>query len=148
MRTLGRRTRGIRELVGWTQQDLADRAGVSQGAISRFELGQGLATPFLVVVRVLRVLHGGAQRLQSESAGAEALHLLNEQSRTFLELLLDDPVDVPHVLDPELERLLGVFRGVPPTARERFVKITETIAEALSGPAPQTAPRPDDQQQR
>jgi transcriptional regulator with XRE-family HTH domain len=136
MRTLGRRTRGIRELVGWTQQDLADRAGVSQGAISRFELGQGLATPFLVVVRVLRVLHGGAQRLQSETAGAEAMQLLSEQSRTFLELLLDDPVDVPSVLDPDLERLLGVFRGVPPTARERFVKIAETIAEALSGPVP------------
>jgi transcriptional regulator with XRE-family HTH domain len=52
MQDLGRQLRRMREFLGLTQQELAQRAGVSQGAVSRFEGGRVLSTPFVAIVRL------------------------------------------------------------------------------------------------
>jgi transcriptional regulator with XRE-family HTH domain len=52
MLELGKQIRRLRRLVGLSQQDLADLAKVSQGAVSRLETARGLATPLLIVVKI------------------------------------------------------------------------------------------------
>ena len=49
---LGKQARRVREFLGLSQEQVARAAGVSQGAVSRFEGGRGLATPLLVVMKV------------------------------------------------------------------------------------------------
>lgn len=39
MQTMGERIRTLRESKGWTQQDLAERVGVSREAVSQWEIG-------------------------------------------------------------------------------------------------------------
>lgn len=41
IRDLGRRQRQLREFLGFSQEQVARLAGVSQGAVSRFETGRG-----------------------------------------------------------------------------------------------------------
>jgi hypothetical protein len=53
---LGRRLRRARLAVGWTQDDLAGRVGVSRFVISRMELGRGGSVPFGVWVVVSTAL--------------------------------------------------------------------------------------------
>ena len=48
---LGKQARRVREFLGLSQEQVARVAGVSQGAVSRFEGGRGLATPLLVVMK-------------------------------------------------------------------------------------------------
>ena len=52
IKSLGRQARRVREFLGLSQEQVARVAGVSQGAVSRFEGGRGLATPLLVVMKV------------------------------------------------------------------------------------------------
>ena len=52
MQNLGRHVGRTREFLGLTQQELGRRAGVSQGAVSRFEGGRAFSTPFLAIVRL------------------------------------------------------------------------------------------------
>src|SRR5438132_13600801 len=56
MRGLGRQLRRVREFLGLSQDQVAQLAGVSQGAVSRLEAGRGLATPLAVVLKVHLVL--------------------------------------------------------------------------------------------
>src|SRR5207247_8233855 len=56
MRGLGRQLRRVREFLGLSQDQVAQLAGVSQGAVSRLEAGRGLATPLVVVLKVHLVL--------------------------------------------------------------------------------------------
>src|SRR5262245_56829250 len=55
IRDLGRWTRSVRELLGFSQDKLAKLAGVSQGAISRVEAGKGIATPMVTFWKINQV---------------------------------------------------------------------------------------------
>ena len=52
MRALALQVRRTREFLGLTQRELAQRAGVSQGAVSRFEGGRAMSAWFLTIVRL------------------------------------------------------------------------------------------------
>jgi predicted transcriptional regulator len=67
MQNLGRQVRRTREYLGLTQQELERRAGVSQGAVSRFEGGRALSTPFLAIVRLnVALARARARRVHAE----------------------------------------------------------------------------------
>ena len=76
MVAFGRHLRRVRELLGLSQEELARLAGVSQGAVSRFESGRGLNTPFLLILRVNMAL---ARRLRGIDPG-----VLSADARRFL----------------------------------------------------------------
>ena len=65
-----------REFLGLTQQELARRPGVSQGAVSRLEGARALSTPFLVIVRLNVAL---ARALTALDAS-----MLSEDGRRYL----------------------------------------------------------------
>ena len=52
MRDFGGHVRRVREFLGLSQQQLAHEARVSQGAVSHFESGRGLSTPFLGILKI------------------------------------------------------------------------------------------------
>ncbi|MCW5893300.1 MAG: helix-turn-helix transcriptional regulator [bacterium] len=141
MRGLGANARRLREQVGLTQQQLADIAGVSQGAISRLELGVGLATPFLVVFRVHVALRDLFARLDPAILSDEARKLLD------IDLRLGDDADgsrftsVAMFADPSLTVLLDVYRRIEPGRREQFLAVVESVAAAFTS-ASSAAPAP------
>jgi transcriptional regulator with XRE-family HTH domain len=131
MRALGRQVRRVREFLGFSQEQLAKSAGVSQGAVSRLEAGRGLATPLLVVLRIHRTLHRALRAIEPS--------LLNESLRRALELddvLTPAPDDVRDTLpgpDPGLAEFLALYDSLPVRERQTLVSVVRATAEALAG---------------
>ena len=73
MQGMGRFTRRLRLMTGLSQEQLAQAAGVSQGAISRLEAGRAVNTPMIVVLKINAAMRQVIARLP---AGA-----LSEESR-------------------------------------------------------------------
>ena len=65
----GRQIRAARALLGWSQQELADRAIISGNALARLERGQ-VDSRFSTVERIERTLR---------NAGIEFLHSVGER---------------------------------------------------------------------
>ena len=124
---LGKQARRVREFVGLSQEQVARTAGVSQGAVSRFEGGRGLATPLLVVMKVNSALRSAVSIMDRD--------LLSEDAR---DLLLMD-AKVPHGRDggspitknPELEELVRLYHDLPERQRQRLLAVVRATATAL-----------------
>src|SRR5215510_7753914 len=71
MQAYGQQARRTRDFLRLSQEQVARLAGVSQGAVSRLEAAQGLATPFLVVFKVQQVLAQHLRRLDPALLNAE-----------------------------------------------------------------------------
>jgi transcriptional regulator with XRE-family HTH domain len=146
IKVLGRHTRRVREFLGLSQDELARRAGVSQGSVSRLEAGRGLNTPFLVIVRINVALAAVLRTVDPESVAEDVRRFL-----VFMEYL-SPPADlVPAVPaappwggaaaieqlrlteDDGLERLIRLYRNLPDRQRAGFLSVTEAIVTALSG---------------
>jgi transcriptional regulator with XRE-family HTH domain len=56
MRDFGRRLRELRIEAGWTQRELAGRAGLDHNSVSRLEKGDRTDPPLSVVVRLAEAL--------------------------------------------------------------------------------------------
>jgi hypothetical protein len=111
---------------------------VSQGAVSRFESGRGLNTPFLLILRVNMAL---ARRLRGVDPS-----VLSDDARRFLSHMEffkppesgapPDPGGVPFAQleilgDPESERLVRIYRELPAARRAALLAIVEAAAGAL-----------------
>ena len=125
---LGRQARRVREFLGLSQEQVARMAGVSQGAVSRFEGGRGLATPLLVVMKVNAALRRGVSTIDPE--------MLSEDARNLL--LLDERVPgwnesapPPITKDPELEELVRLYRDLPERQRQQLLTVVRATATAL-----------------
>jgi transcriptional regulator with XRE-family HTH domain len=129
---LGRNVRRARELSGLTQQQLAERAGVSQGAVSRLETGRGLATPLLVVLGVAIALQRELRQIAPE--------LLSDEMRALLRLDagLDGEAsagfrDIAFLADEGLSELIRRYRALAEPERRRLVRVVTATADALDG---------------
>jgi transcriptional regulator with XRE-family HTH domain len=148
MIALGARVRHLRELVGLSQEQLAKQVGVSQGAISRLEMGRGMNTPLLLALRVYAGLTNALREVDPV--------LLTEDARTLiaqfeaLQLPGDDATAIPPaayslLVVPEFEQVVRLCSRVPAVRRVAFVKVVQALAAALCGaeeePAAESAER-------
>jgi transcriptional regulator with XRE-family HTH domain len=115
---LGITIRRLRSLVGWSQQKLADRAVMSQGAISRLESGHCLVIPLHSVITVMRTLAPALKEMGIEvSPGAQAMI-------SFSQL----PLEAQNV-DPDLVWVSRSLREMTPRQREVFIKTMRPLVE-------------------
>src|SRR4029453_4518630 len=75
----GAHVRRGREFLGLSQEQVARAAGVSQGAVSRFEGGRGLSTPFVGIMKINLALAHALKQLESD--------LLTDEVRRFMKHL-------------------------------------------------------------
>ncbi len=133
MRGLGRQLRRVREFLGLSQDQVAQLAGVSQGAVSRLEAGRGLATPLVVVLKVHLVL--------SRALRAFDPALPDEEVRA-LESLIAPPngtgsrEPLPVTRDADLEMLVHLYRTLPERQRRTLVAVVRATADSLGETTP------------
>jgi transcriptional regulator with XRE-family HTH domain len=122
---LGTTVRDLRMLLGWSQQQLADRAIVSQGTISRMEAGQCAAVPFHSVVVVLRTLAAGAATLNLPLSPTAT------QMLAFAPTLNGDftAIDAP---DPVFAEIAHTLTRIPRKYRAGFLAIVRAAAATLT----------------
>jgi transcriptional regulator with XRE-family HTH domain len=114
---LGLSVRDLRTTLGWSQDELAKRSVVSQGAISRLEAGGHSGIPFHTVVVVLRALALGATDLQTPlSTGVRALI-------TFTQAF---DVGITPSLDPGLVTLTRLYHRLPVPIRPALVRFVDS----------------------
>src|SRR5215510_10683049 len=125
---LGKQARRVREFLGLSQEQVARGAGVSQGAVSRFEGGRGLATPLLVVMKVNAALRSAVSSMDREviSEDARNLLLLDERVPGW-----NESAPPPITKDPELEELVRLYRDLPERQRLRLLSVVRATAAAL-----------------
>ena len=127
--------RDLRELLGLSQEQVARIAKVSQGAVSRFERGDALSTPWIVAVKIRVALAARVQQLEPD--------VLTDGARRFLAQTalygLPGDVALPRRIArvellpaPELTAIVRAYRRVPEAAREQFVAIIAAVAATLA----------------
>jgi transcriptional regulator with XRE-family HTH domain len=128
-----------RRELGWTQQELADRAGISRGYLSRLERGQ----PGRPGLELLSRVCGALGRSWTELFGAAGLSLPGD-------ITLDDIAEGIH--DPELLLYLrrlpeldardrAVLRAVLRACFEREPALRTTLTDARQLGLPVVAPQ-------
>ena len=140
IRWLGVSSRRLRLLAGLSQEGLARSAGVSQGAVSRYE-ARSAATPMLVVMKVNAAL-------RREIAGGR-LSASMEESRRLMSIELrgiprspDGFEAFPVATSTDLETLTRLYWTVPSRQRERLADVlraTERLCDRAARPAARRA---------
>lgn len=128
IKSLGRQARRVREFLGLSQEQVARVAGVSQGAVSRFEGGRGLATPLLVVMKVNAALRSAVSAMTPDALSVDGRRLLDLEDPTPGQEEGEEP---PIARDPELEELVRLFHDVPERQRQRLLAVMRAAANAL-----------------
>src|SRR5712691_1978244 len=134
-RAFGLQHREIREFIGFSQEQVARLAGVSQGAVSRLEAGRGLGTPLLVILKISLVIQRALQGVDPALLRGELRHFLE------LERRVSPPIDglgfnvLPITDYPEVQELAHLYRALPERHRDTFLSVVRAIASALrAGP--------------
>src|SRR5262249_27394751 len=135
MRSLGRQNRHVREFLGLSQEEVAQLAGVSQGAVSRLEAGRGLSTPMLVVLKIYLALGRALRTIDP---------VLRDDVRTYLEPPLAEELEegkLPEpALDPDLVDLVRLYRGLRANHRRTLLSVMRAASSSLSeAPPPRRA---------
>lgn len=132
MRDLGRRQRGLREFLGLSQERLARLAGVSQGAVSRLEVGKGLATPLLVVLKVNAVLASEVGKLDPTLVGAELRAAIQLQATLTPSGSVLGFNDLPLAAEPQLEELVRLYRETPARHQSKLLPVLRELVKGLA----------------
>lgn len=138
MHDLGALVREMRELLGLSQEQLARIAKVSQGAVSRFERGDALSTPWIIAVKIRVALAVRLRQLDADVLSEDARRFLTQ---TSLYGLPDDPALPPRMESlellpaPELTTIVRAYTRLPESARRKFVAIMSAVADTLGNDA-------------
>jgi transcriptional regulator with XRE-family HTH domain len=135
----GAHVRRVREFLGLSQEQVARAAGVSQGAVSRFEGGRGLSTPFVGIMKINLALAYALKELEPD--------LLTDEVRRFMKhlevLKLPDHTDTPvnpvgpHFKkiqlspNPELVQVIELYYELPESKRQAFIAVMRATISAL-----------------
>jgi transcriptional regulator with XRE-family HTH domain len=135
----GAHVRRVREFLGLSQEQVARAAGVSQGAVSRFEGGRGLSTPFVGIMKINLALAHALKRLEPD--------LLTDEVKRFMKhlevlRLPDDPGSPvtpvgPHFKkmqlspNPELVQVIDLYYELPESKRRAFIAVMSATISAL-----------------
>jgi len=138
MQRLGGHVRRVREFLGFSQEQLATAAGVSQGAVSRFEHGRGINAPFVVILKINVALAHALSRIDPSLLSEDVRRFLKHMAFLALPPRSGPPTPggkeienislAPH---PELERLLRLYQHLPEVRRQAFLAAMTALAEAL-----------------
>ena len=121
--------RRVREFLARSQAQLARVAGVSRAAVSRLEADQGLATPFLVVVKVQGALAAGLRAVDRAILGDELRAMAEAEHIVFA---VDGVAQAPSLAaDPGLDELIRLYRGVPARPRAKLLAVFRTAVAGL-----------------
>ena len=127
----GQQVRRLRQFLGFSQEQLAQLAGVSQGAVSRLEAGRGLATPMLVVMKITLAIVRGLRAMDPSMLTDELRRLMNIEDN-ISPRIAGIGVDLgPLTKDAELEELVRVYHALPERQRQTFLSVVRAIAAAL-----------------
>jgi transcriptional regulator with XRE-family HTH domain len=138
MLAFGRQERRVREFLGFSQEQLARLAGVSQGAVSRLEGGRGLATPMLVVLKINLAMRRALRDVDPALLSDDLRRVLQIEER-LSPRVGDVGVDaLPLTKDPGLEELIRLYRGLPDRQRQTFLSVIRAAADALATASAQT----------
>jgi transcriptional regulator with XRE-family HTH domain len=138
MLAFGRQERRVREFLGFSQEQLARLAGVSQGAVSRLEGGRGLATPMLVVLKINLAMRRALRDVDPALLSDDLRRVLQIEER-LSPRVGDVGVDaLPLTKDPGLEELIRLYRGLPDRQRQTFLSVVRAAADALATASAQT----------
>jgi DNA-binding XRE family transcriptional regulator len=137
MRQFGKHIRRVREFLGLSQDDLAQRAGVSQGAVSRFEGGRGVNTPFLAILRLNMALARELNAMDPAMLDEQVKKFLRHMEFLCVPTMPGGPpapagVEVPKIqltADPDVERLVRQYRAMPESGRRAFIAALTSLSE-------------------
>lgn len=141
MHALGGQARRAREFLGLPQMELAARAGVSQGSVSRFEAGRGLATPMLVVLKIHLALMRELRRVDPDVLNDHLKRLLEIESYVAPALHDMDFDASPPTRDPDLTEIVRLYRSVPERQRGTLLTVVRATVAALGTERPAAATR-------
>jgi len=133
MRELGRHKRRVREFLSLSQEELARRAGVSQGAVSRLEAGRGLATPLLVVLKIDVALRAALRTMDPSLLSAETRSLLDAGDRYAPDGEPGALDRVPIMVDQGLEGVIRRYNDLTDRQRQTLLSVVEATASAIGG---------------
>lgn len=133
MRQLGKQKRRVREMLGLSQDEIARRAGVSQGAVSRLEAGRGVATPLVVVMKVDKAMRDALCELDTEHLSSDAKRWLEFGSAYSPEGSAERLAAMPVLKDEGADQLLRSYRQLPNRLRGKLLDVVRATVEALDG---------------
>jgi len=125
---LGVYVRETRQLLGWSQQNLADTATTSQGLVSRLESGRCAALPLMSALKILVAL--GNDRAPIASALPQPVALI---LTCAAELEPDRAAGPP---DPNFRTLLQTYHRLPAIRQGTFIRMMLNVASMLEDVEP------------
>lgn len=141
MHGMGRYTRRLREFVGLSQEQLARVAGVSQGAVSRLEMGRAINAPLVVVLKINRAMRDALGRLDPKLLSREAREVMAIPARGIPGTEAGfDRLSVG--VDPELTEIVRMYRRVHPRNRERLLILLRAAVRVLASDGAEDAKPP------
>jgi len=130
MQGMGRFTRRLRLMTGLSQEQLAQAAGVSQGAISRLEAGRAVNTPMIVVLKINAAMRQVIARLPAGALSEDAKRVMAPHAAGIPETELGfDVFPVGH--DELLESWIQLFWRIPERQRRRTVALMRGMVDLL-----------------
>jgi len=131
IRGMGRYTRRLRELAGLSQETLARRAGVSQGAVSRLEAGRAVNTPLIAVMKINAAMRDSLATLGADKLSKETRRLMQVPARGTPST--EEHFDaLPVAADPLLEEFVPLFWQLPGRHRASVVEIVRLMTGVLT----------------